>query len=258
MKTVAVVGAGAAGLAAAHAAAQAGARVTMHERHDRVGGTTALSGGVAWLPANDLADDTVEDALAYMRSLALGDVEPEHVEAFVRRRRADRGAARAGDAAALGGAAVSRLPRRASRRPCGRRPLARAGRLRRARRRPRARARRPEPLGDDHLRRAVGRHGGARGARAPQGGGDVHRRPGADRGAARGLPRRRGRVAHGRADHVPSGRRRRRPHERRLRARRGARQGASSAGRWSRRPASRRTRATGCGSRWPPGRRSGR
>ena len=84
MKTVAVVGAGAAGLAAAHAAAQAGARVTVHERHDRVGGTTALSGGVAWLPANDLADDTVEDALAYMRSLALGDVEPEHVETFVR------------------------------------------------------------------------------------------------------------------------------------------------------------------------------
>jgi succinate dehydrogenase/fumarate reductase flavoprotein subunit len=88
VKTVAVVGAGAAGLAAAHAAARAGARVTLHERHRQVGGTTALSGGVAWLPGNDRADDDVEDALAYMRSLALGDVEPELVEVFVRESRA--------------------------------------------------------------------------------------------------------------------------------------------------------------------------
>jgi succinate dehydrogenase/fumarate reductase flavoprotein subunit len=88
MRNVAVVGAGAAGLAAAHAAALAGARVTVYERHERLGGTTALSGGVAWLPANDHSDDSVDAALAYMRALALGDVEPELVEVFVRESRA--------------------------------------------------------------------------------------------------------------------------------------------------------------------------
>ena len=118
MKTVAVVGAGAAGLAAAHAAAQAGARVTVYERHDRVGGTTALSGGVAWLPANDHADDTVEDALAYMRSLALGDVEPEHVETFVPMSRADRGAARARRRRCAG--RCCRIPTTTRERPGGR------------------------------------------------------------------------------------------------------------------------------------------
>jgi succinate dehydrogenase/fumarate reductase flavoprotein subunit len=61
--------------------------VTVHERHERVGGTTALSGGVAWLPGNEHTDDSPEAALEYMRSLALGDVEPELVEVFVRESR---------------------------------------------------------------------------------------------------------------------------------------------------------------------------
>jgi 3-oxosteroid 1-dehydrogenase len=87
MKNVTVIGAGAAGLAAAHAAAQAGARVTVYERHERVGGTTALSGGVAWLPGNEHTDDSPEAALEYMRSLALGDVDPGLVEVFVRESR---------------------------------------------------------------------------------------------------------------------------------------------------------------------------
>jgi succinate dehydrogenase/fumarate reductase flavoprotein subunit len=88
MKKVAVIGAGAAGLAAAHAAARAGAHVTLYERHGKVGGTTALSGGVAWLPGNEHSEDSADDALAYMRSLALGDVDPELVEVFVRESRA--------------------------------------------------------------------------------------------------------------------------------------------------------------------------
>lgn len=82
MSDVAVVGAGAAGLAAALAAVRAGARVTLYERADRIGGTTALSGGVAWLPANDQVDDTPEQALAYLRTLALGDVDHALVEVF--------------------------------------------------------------------------------------------------------------------------------------------------------------------------------
>ena len=45
MKSVAVIGSGASGLAAALAAANGGARVTVYEREPKVGGTTALSGG---------------------------------------------------------------------------------------------------------------------------------------------------------------------------------------------------------------------
>ena len=84
MTRVTVVGAGTAGLAAALAASQAGADVTVLERGERIGGTTALSGGVAWLPANDRTDDTPEQALAYLRALALGDVVDELVEVFAR------------------------------------------------------------------------------------------------------------------------------------------------------------------------------
>ena len=69
MKHVAVIGSGASGLAAAFAAAQAGARVSVYEAHEKLGGTTALSGGNAWLPAHAaLEDDTPEAALAYLRA----------------------------------------------------------------------------------------------------------------------------------------------------------------------------------------------
>ena len=54
MSDVIVVGSGAAGLSAALAAAQAGAKVTVLERDTKLGGSTALSGGLAWLPANHL------------------------------------------------------------------------------------------------------------------------------------------------------------------------------------------------------------
>jgi 3-oxosteroid 1-dehydrogenase len=83
MRSVAVVGTGAAGLAAALAAANGGARVTLYERDERVGGTTALSGGNAWLPAHDgLADDSPELALTYLRELALGDYDDELLRVY--------------------------------------------------------------------------------------------------------------------------------------------------------------------------------
>ena len=87
-RAVVVVGSGVAGLSAALAAAEAGAAVTLLESTSTVGGTTALSGGVAWLPANDLAaaagfPDTPEDARTYLRGLALGDVDEELVDTFV-------------------------------------------------------------------------------------------------------------------------------------------------------------------------------
>lgn len=89
MRHVVVAGSGAAGLTAALAAAEAGARVTLCEADAVLGGTTALSGCVAWFPANHLmaaegVDDSIDDALAYLRALALGDVDWRVVDAFAR------------------------------------------------------------------------------------------------------------------------------------------------------------------------------
>ncbi len=85
MDTVAVVGSGAAGLAAAFAAAQGGARVIVYEQEDKLGGTTALSGGNAWLPAHaELEDDSPELALTYLRELSLGDADDELLQVFTR------------------------------------------------------------------------------------------------------------------------------------------------------------------------------
>ncbi len=69
---VIVVGSGAAALAAALSAHDAGATVTVVERADSVGGTTAVSGGGVWMPGNHVsgADDSREAALAYMARLS--------------------------------------------------------------------------------------------------------------------------------------------------------------------------------------------
>ncbi|SFT93507.1 FAD binding domain-containing protein [Geodermatophilus amargosae] len=85
---VVVLGTGAAGLTAALAAAQAGASVGLFEKGTEVGGTTCLSSGVAWLPANPLAvragvPDSREEGLAYLGSLSRGLILPELAEAFV-------------------------------------------------------------------------------------------------------------------------------------------------------------------------------
>jgi 3-oxosteroid 1-dehydrogenase len=84
---VVVVGSGAAGLAAALAAAGSGADVLVLERAPTVGGTTAMSGGVVWMPAHGRAGgpraDTAEDALRYLDALCTGDVDPDLMAAFV-------------------------------------------------------------------------------------------------------------------------------------------------------------------------------
>jgi 3-oxosteroid 1-dehydrogenase len=85
---VVVLGTGAAGLVAALAAADAGASVAVVEKADRVGGTTALSSGVAWIPATSVAAaagaaDSREEALAYLESLSHGLIRPEMARAFV-------------------------------------------------------------------------------------------------------------------------------------------------------------------------------
>lgn len=68
---VLVVGTGAAGLSAAVAASDAGAKVLLVEGTDRWGGTTMRSGGGLWMPANPLmardgVEDSVEKALTYL------------------------------------------------------------------------------------------------------------------------------------------------------------------------------------------------
>ena len=85
---VVVLGSGAAGLTAALAAADSGATVCVLEKGEKIGGTTALSSAVIWLPGNQYAreagvSDSRADGLAYLDSLSHGMILPELAEAFV-------------------------------------------------------------------------------------------------------------------------------------------------------------------------------
>jgi succinate dehydrogenase/fumarate reductase flavoprotein subunit len=71
---VVVVGSGAGGLTAAAAARDAGCEVIVLESMDKVGGSTAKSGGGFWIPNNHLmkacgVDDSYEAALTYMNEV---------------------------------------------------------------------------------------------------------------------------------------------------------------------------------------------
>lgn len=80
---VVVAGSGAAGLTAALAAATEGADVLLVERVGQLGGTTALSGGRVWVPANDLSDgDTPAAAAAYLDGI-FSDRYRHMTEAFI-------------------------------------------------------------------------------------------------------------------------------------------------------------------------------
>jgi glycine/D-amino acid oxidase-like deaminating enzyme len=68
---VIVLGAGAGGMTAAAVAASHGLRVLLIEKSSLVGGTTAISGGMVWIPANSRMkdaglSDTLDDARAYL------------------------------------------------------------------------------------------------------------------------------------------------------------------------------------------------
>src|SRR3954467_10133063 len=84
---VVVLGSGAAGLTAALTAATDGASVEVYEKAATVGGTTAVSGGIVWIPAHGRTVEgelTVEDAMAYLRAQSLGYMDDALVETFVR------------------------------------------------------------------------------------------------------------------------------------------------------------------------------
>src|SRR6478736_6104880 len=84
---VAVVGSGAAGLVAACRAADGGHSVLVLERADLLGGTSAVSGGVMWMPNHHLMGDEYPDsdeaALAYLTAATGGKVPPETLRWYV-------------------------------------------------------------------------------------------------------------------------------------------------------------------------------
>ncbi len=85
---VIVLGTGAAGLTAAITAHASGARVGLFEKGTEVGGTSAWSGGLVWIPNNphmaelEIGDSRVE-ALAYLQSMSLGMLDDRLIEAYV-------------------------------------------------------------------------------------------------------------------------------------------------------------------------------
>ncbi|MFD0471130.1 FAD-dependent oxidoreductase [Nonomuraea thailandensis] len=86
---VVVAGSGAAGLTAALAAATSGARTLVIESADEIGGTSALSGGRVWLPANgtpENAGDSDELANRYLDQIFDTRYEPM-IRTFVREAR---------------------------------------------------------------------------------------------------------------------------------------------------------------------------
>ncbi|HVX21683.1 MAG TPA: FAD-dependent oxidoreductase [Acidimicrobiales bacterium] len=85
---VVVVGSGATGLTAALSAAVRGRRVLVLEKTPVYGGTSVVSGGSIWAPANKYAakagvDDSREDALRYLRADTLGRVDESLLVRFV-------------------------------------------------------------------------------------------------------------------------------------------------------------------------------
>lgn len=75
-----IVGSGGGGMVAALAASDAGARPLVLEKQERIGGSTAMSGGIVWIPDNpvmraDGVPDSYEDAMAHFEAV-VGEVGP--------------------------------------------------------------------------------------------------------------------------------------------------------------------------------------
>ena len=84
-----VVGSGAGGMTGAAVAASRGASVLVLEKTELFGGTTALSGGVVWMPNNaDMKrgglSDSEDEAIAYLKQVVGPDVPDTKLRAYVR------------------------------------------------------------------------------------------------------------------------------------------------------------------------------
>jgi succinate dehydrogenase/fumarate reductase flavoprotein subunit len=85
---VVVIGSGGAGAVAALAAHAGKAKVAVLEKTDKFGGTTAVSGGVVWVPCNKhMAEagvtDSFDEALGYVTRLTDGKSEPALVRRYL-------------------------------------------------------------------------------------------------------------------------------------------------------------------------------
>jgi len=77
---VVIVGSGGGGMVAALTAAEAGASALVLEKQQRIGGSTAMSGGIVWIPNNPImrtegVPDSYEDAMVHFETV-VGDVGP--------------------------------------------------------------------------------------------------------------------------------------------------------------------------------------
>src|SRR5262249_32670777 len=75
-----IAGSGGGGMVAALTASNAGATALVLEKQELVGGSTAMSGGIVWVPNNpvmqaDGVPDSYEDAMAHFEAV-VGDVGP--------------------------------------------------------------------------------------------------------------------------------------------------------------------------------------
>ncbi|MEE3327610.1 MAG: FAD-dependent oxidoreductase [Myxococcota bacterium] len=87
---VVVIGGGTGLLGAITAARNGADKVVVLEKRAGVGGNTAMSGGVAWVPNNHVMkeagiEDSREQALVYLRKLRLEQADDEIIETFVER-----------------------------------------------------------------------------------------------------------------------------------------------------------------------------
>lgn len=85
---VLVLGSGASGLVAAVRAARGGRRVLVLEKDDRLGGTSAVGGGVMWVPGNHLMSesgwhDTREGAAAYLHAATDGRMDDAWIDWYL-------------------------------------------------------------------------------------------------------------------------------------------------------------------------------
>ena len=74
-----IVGSGGGGMVAALAADDGGSSALVLEKQERIGGSTCMSGGIAWVPNNPVMEadgvrDSYEDAMAHFEAV-VGDVE---------------------------------------------------------------------------------------------------------------------------------------------------------------------------------------